>query len=114
MRMSDWSSDVCSSERRDHLVEEPGRHLRGVALGDLGGQVVAVDCEAHEREGRRRVRVDAGAEAAEGPRAAHRDLGGPQHSTTGGRLHEIGSASSRKRVLRVVYISVGDVPSKKK
>src|SRR3546814_16457435 len=47
MRMSDWSSDVCSSdligqavesERRDH-----GYHALGDALGDLGERLVCVD-----------------------------------------------------------------------
>src|SRR3546814_2615615 len=42
MRISDWSSDVCSSDLREHRVEDDdeedrGDHRRGRALPDLFG-----------------------------------------------------------------------------
>src|SRR3546814_11337185 len=101
MRISDWSSDVCSSDlrpvarpagQRVRHAEMPGRRRR-VLLGQ--------SCEAADvlaRDGRLR--------------GARQGL----HGTPPGRARaaEIGRASFRERVCQYVYISVVAVQLKKK
>src|SRR3546814_2097187 len=51
MRISDWSSDVCSSDLGDLYVRDPGRVLRddGVDVVAVDGEVVEVGQEADVR-----------------------------------------------------------------
>src|SRR3546814_9690355 len=38
MRISDWSSDVCSSDLHSRINREPDHALDGVIAGDAGGE----------------------------------------------------------------------------
>src|SRR3546814_20882472 len=92
MRISDWSSDVCSSDLR--LFDE-------AALGFLGLQGL----EGGELDGAPDARfVLSNAELA-------RDLA---ELAEGVGQHEIGRASCRERVCQYVWISVVAVSLKKK
>src|SRR3546814_9184925 len=61
MRISDWSSDVCSSDLADlagrgvDLVGGRRRGQRGIAVAQPGGDVFGIDVQAHRirSEGRR-------------------------------------------------------------
>src|SRR3546814_13664319 len=110
MRISDWSSDVCSSDLRD---------LREQLVADRVAQRVvdrleAVEVEDHQRAAR--LRLDRMAE-----RAAE-ILGEVEPVGQAGEIVEarhagdlqIGRASGRERVCQCVYISVVAVSQKKK
>src|SRR3546814_6653739 len=64
MRISDWSSDVCSSDLRDHR-SEVGRQ---VVVGDLGEVLRELAVEL-----RRRLFAEALAQIAQGLRRRHQD-----------------------------------------
>src|SRR3546814_5153969 len=64
MRISDWSSDVCSSDLLEHLAEQHERHH------DPGGLVIDRHSHAVPAEGRRKdARHDRRDEAVEEGRA---------------------------------------------
>src|SRR3546814_13489086 len=98
MRISDWSSDVCSSDLNSGRPIPAQGHID--ALADLldrrdqqAGVTAVVACEV-ARQG--------------GKIAAHLPhIGGPA-------IHQIGSASCRERVCQDVSISVVAVSVKKK
>src|SRR3546814_14521020 len=94
LRISDWSSDVCSSDLRGG--DDPGRRTAaGQAHGDF------------QRLERRARAVDAG--------RTGRDLSRVRHLQAGqGLVEEIGRASCRERVCQYVEISVVAVSLKKK
>src|SRR3546814_14489301 len=104
MRISDWSSDVCSSD------------LRG-GLGDPDRVQVG---ERTDGEGERAVEGPAHAELADGQPAEHR-CDGERHPGDGADQAvgpvapvEIGRASCWERVCQYVVISGGAVSLKKK
>src|SRR3546814_16959341 len=122
MRISDWSSDVCSSDLRGGAgvlhqpvrLAVPGDEHLAVGGGDDG------DAEAH-LDLRRHADVDAAmAVVAERPAAMVAPAGAGivvdvvLHGAA--RAPEIGRASCRERVCQYVYISVcaGSLKKKKK
>src|SRR3546814_13706140 len=116
MRISDWSSDVCSSDLLDIAILEIGdkppsptqprgeftRALQG-AVG-IEQDVPPIDLERGSRvlEGRFRQCVDELINRTERGPHAHQHVG------------EIGRASVRERVCPIVYMSVGAGSLKKK
>src|SRR3546814_14460067 len=108
MRISDWSSDVCSSDLR--LGQRP-------LLG------VEVDAHDHVGAGQPGALDDVEADAAQPEHDDVRprlDLGRPDDRADAGRhaaadvADQIGSASCRERVCQYVSISVVAVSLKKK
>src|SRR3546814_15308321 len=100
MRISDWSSDVCSSDRRDCPCRRRGHASaqtagRSCTRGRDAGHSVESRCRPDRR----------------GPDGGRLGRGsGPAHARAG----EIGRASSRERVCQYVLTSVAAEPSKKK
>src|SRR3546814_14869362 len=101
MRISDWSSDVCSSDLAD-VVAAGGRHddrigARRLDLAEHGGALEAADVGAGDERG--------------GDRGVIGGRGGVHLLHRGGELFrreaggKIGSASCRERVCKYVYIS---------
>src|SRR3546814_17834685 len=112
MRISDWSSDVCSSDLREHRGAELTRQRR--AVGQL---LVALDLRALHAD--RRLAVDP--LAAIERLAELRNLRGvedggnvQQHGCLRVRQKQNGRASCRERVCQYVWISVGAVHVNKK
>src|SRR3546814_19204109 len=123
MRISDWSSDVCSSDLleplvREHLVPGAAAHLEDLeALGELLVGDVDRGDEAVARVLLHPVEVleDAGLRGvwACGAQGRDEDVGGaPAHyreevevGTGGGALVQIGRASCRERVCQYEYIA---------
>src|SRR3546814_18010005 len=101
MRISDWSSDVCSSDLRAHR-----RIDVGVAPGDAVARRAREEREAaHERAAdAENVKVHGIPILSDCPRA-------PENPAV---ENEIGRASCRERVCQYVWISVGAVSLKKK
>src|SRR3546814_18265951 len=96
MRISDWSSDVCSSDLAPPLpVEPPAIGAGGAQRRDQGDEVARQPVRPGEPVRRGDIPRDPG-------------LHGPWH-----RIAEIGSASCRDRVCQDVYISVFAVAFKK-
>src|SRR3546814_13270177 len=97
MRISDWSSDVCSSDLHDHLFEPPHRGPQigalGVDRGIVHQQLVLARAEA--LEDRRDVRLR---------RAIAVEI--ILHLVAEGADPQIGRASCRERVGQYVSISV--------
>src|SRR3546814_14982276 len=121
MRMSDWSSDVCSSDLLDDLIRRPLGHLHeGEAVDDLDGTDLA---SLHARLAGDGPDQVLGADPGDAP-GAHEQPGhpvragaGPGRLATGGwapaagsavvgRRLELGRASCRERVCQYVSISV--------
>src|SRR3546814_16958485 len=106
MRISDWSSDVCSSDLGDRGARGGDRLRAGVVIGPpeiLAGDQF-LDLVARQRfifEQRARERVELG-----------EMLG--QHRLGLGEPPQIGRAPCRERVCQYVSISVVDVSLKKK
>src|SRR3546814_18325785 len=94
MRISDWSSDVCSSDLSRHDVRE---HRAAVSDGQLYRGPSPDDCERLVRRSRRR---------------GDTIPDGPVYQVTS--MREIGRASCRERVCKYVEISVVDVTINKK
>src|SRR3546814_17809399 len=98
MRISDWSSDVCSSDLqvldadRERLAEATLVTEAELVAGCVGVAVVGERVDAVA--GRERV-LDAGARAA------------------GARIDQIGRATCRERVCQYMLISVFDVSLQK-
>src|SRR3546814_13690250 len=93
MRISDWSSDVCSSD----LADPPGHVLRNIG-GVPGEGIGAVGDDAAVRQVRK-----ADAERHRRPTV---DRGEQHQCDTPGDQQQIGRASCRERVCKYVYISV--------
>src|SRR3546814_14765601 len=111
MRISDWSSDVCSSDLDPHRAAPDGaqrqevRRRRGIAL-DRDGARAAIG----------RARLDGEAAPAVAPHL-HAVAGHPVEGDLDiglGNQLEIGRASCRESVCQYVSISVGGVTLKKK
>src|SRR3546814_10475604 len=85
MRISDWSSDVCSSDLRDRPA--PARRVSGPCAGD-----------GLRRHGR----------LSRSPRAGTRHSGG--RADPGGRHHGARSCPPRLVRLRIVDIAAADLP----
>src|SRR3546814_11740626 len=104
MRISDWSSDVCSSDLRLSGVEA-GAHAQAEEVGFL----------LCRREGERRIAARLGEGVALGPHMpeprAGRDRGGAPPGVVG---DPTGRASCRERVCQYVWISVVAVSFKQK
>src|SRR3546814_13118474 len=104
MRISDWSSDVCSSE-----LAQASRHS-----GEVGLEIVALDMRAKQAE--TSLEYGARARIAVPGQCGGRDAAMRRPA----RVHdlrpraEIGSASCRERVCPYVSISVVDGSLKKK
>src|SRR3546814_14991303 len=100
MRISDWSSDVCSSDLPAHVADIDGRFRRTV-IGAVGQRERLGIARGNRRRPDRLQRL----------RQCRLDRFGPapQH-----HLQEIGRASCRERVCQYVYISVVAVSLKKK
>src|SRR3546814_11025617 len=89
MRISDWSSDVCSSDLSGHGVAATGRCRQG-----------RVDEQAGGRHGAQTALMETSADKLSALLLAL-------------ALHELGRASCRERVCQYVYISVVAVSLKK-
>src|SRR3546814_11844562 len=96
MRISDWSSDVCSSDLRRHAAALAIGAANGVARR-LGGNHDDVD-------------VGTGLNLA----VVHVEAVSKRQGRTGLDVAKIGRASGRERVCQYVYISVVAVSLKKK
>src|SRR3546814_20844274 len=112
MRISDWSSDVCSSDLLQHLligdfIDLPRLRndawIGGVDAVDIGEDVAAVGVQCGGERNRRRI----GTAAAE-----RRDPVSRRQSMKAG--DEIGRASCRERVCQYLSFSVVSVSLKKK
>src|SRR3546814_20914071 len=94
MRISDWSSDVCSSDLRDehhqHAVADPARGAEIERPGEEHGK------------GRPKARTEQGAEDRNAPQ--QRDHA-PQDQWHRDHVDEIGRAPCREKVCTLVYIS---------
>src|SRR3546814_10986594 len=112
MRISDWSSDVCSSDLPRAQAEE-GRLLVGLAHRQRGvaagfGEGVAAGVDMREPDEGRDRRVAGGDVIADLAENLHR-VGVALR-----RQRQIGSASGRERVCPYVWISGVAVSLKKK
>src|SRR3546814_11505062 len=127
MCISDWSSDVCSSDLQGKFVEEApvqhrhARHLRQFGRRSLGAAVVdrgkpaqpRLAEQGHVDAERQRAQTGVGADIARRLFAADMLLAGRpgQHATA---FAKIGRASGRERVSKSGYISGVAVTIKKK
>src|SRR3546814_16302117 len=104
MRISDWSSDVCSSDLEDfaYLPETLAMVVR--SLGEQWG----IGCELKVEDGNCATSALIGRELS----FAVREI--VANAVRHAGATKIGRASCRERVCRYVYISVGDVSLKKK
>src|SRR3546814_5872256 len=93
MRISDWSSDVCSSDLVHDLVEREQAEVDGHHLDDRPHPAERrADARAHERElGERRVTNPLGAELLE------QSLAHGEAAAVTAHVLEIGRASGRER-----------------
>src|SRR3546814_19462679 len=110
MRISDWSSDVCSSDLVDRLLTELSDDIRrqsayvGIERQDLNAMAVAIKHgELFGTSLANRTIPQTGPSFAPAPSAAPR-----------GFVATIGRASGRERVCQYVSISVVSVTFKKK
>src|SRR3546814_14844870 len=105
MRMSDWSSDVCSSD----LGRDPAFHAEPL---DLTRPPAPVKTAAAAIAVRPMISVPPGSEAIKAVTAP--DSIDEAHRLLDAGRNEIGRASCRERVCQYVSISVGAVSLKKK
>src|SRR3546814_16659725 len=107
MRISDWSSDVCSSDLRDVIIEPDEAQI-----AEIGERV---DVEIGEAQEQRRRDGQREEQPQRGERGRHEGQGGKlaAHAGVPSRRPGIGRASCRERVGRYVKLAVGAVSLKK-
>src|SRR3546814_1480511 len=110
MRISDWSSDVCSSDLTCARVDSPpsrssGSSSRSSRYGRVGacpatrlqpGKLLCLACQVRRHGGRGRQAAE-GARVGEQPPQAPTGRGSPGHRGTEGRLRGKTLAPQRKR-----------------
>src|SRR3546814_16450992 len=124
MRISDWSSDVCSSDLPELRVARRKKAVNGFGLDEQAPTFVALPLAVDHFDrivGKDRLRgeVPMGNGIADRTRPAGEEIANaksafPMCEAGHAILIEIGRASCRERVLQAVWISVGAVLLKKK
>src|SRR3546814_4716120 len=114
MRISDWSSDVCSSDLLDHRAQAiaPGRRHEACGVDGLQ-RLVAQLVGVHRDEPLRGVAEDERRLGAPGVRIAVRQLAlGAQAAGLGQRLHDAADGRSEehtseiKSLMRITYAGI--------
>src|SRR3546814_20695353 len=121
MRISDWSSDVCSSDLPDQLCHRNGRPRAGCRAAAVSGDI-APGFQPHAADGA--DHADCTPPGAAGGQSPQGDCGGAPACAVGGAVFgrgcgaqpagQIGRASCRESECPYVYVSVVAVTSKKK
>src|SRR3546814_10654705 len=100
MRISDWSSDVCSSDLCARRRSGRGEHQRAVALVDLD-RLTVLDLALQDQVGERVLQIFL-YRALQRPRAIDGIIADAAEPCARGVRQEIGRASCRERVCKSV------------
>src|SRR3546814_19942086 len=106
MRISDWSSDVCSSDLRSEMAAKGANYLRRNNMVRRDGWIVQLPGPDNALG---QVKFD-----MRNDYAIYLHDTPAQHLFESAKRHQIGRATCRERVCHYVYISVVAVSLKKK